>query len=160
MLKQILSAIGVLSILIVVAIEGGFTNLYGRSWFAPPSKNSQQQLEAKVIEGMNTAAQMINQQGPTMIDKETRIDRASVGPGAMFTYHHTFINYTSRDLDQNWLQTKLQPQVKKNVCANEKMKPTLQYGGIYVYSYVGSDKVKIGSFTIDRNDCGFPPIQP
>jgi hypothetical protein len=46
------------------------------------------------------------------------------------------------------------------VCANEKMKPSLQYGGIYVYSYAGSDKVEIARFEIDRDDCGLASVSP
>jgi hypothetical protein len=40
------------------------------------------------------------------------------------------------------------------------MKKSLQYGGIYVYSYYGKDAIEIARFEIDRNDCGFAAITP
>jgi hypothetical protein len=159
MLKKILSALGFLLILIAGAIGRDVGKHIGDA-ASRPSRLSPQQIEEKLIEGFTTAAQQINQQVPTMVDNDTRMDRASAGPGARLTYHYTFPKYTSRDIDQNWLLANLQPEVKKNVCANEKMKPSLQYGGIYVYSYAGSDKVEIARFEIDRDDCGLASVSP
>lgn len=162
MLRKILSILGFLVMLIVMLIAGiiikAIGKNIGKSVFAP-AKPITQQLETSMIEGFTTAAQQINQQGSMMVDKDTRMDRASVGPGARLTYHYTFPNYSSRDIDSNLLLANLRPAVKKNVCTNEKMKPSLQYGGIFAYAYSGSDKVEVARFEIDRNDCGFAKVQ-
>lgn len=153
MLKKILSALGFLVILIAGTIGGQFGKLIGQFVFAPTTKPSTQQIEAKSIEGFTIAAQQINQQTPIMVDKDTRLDRATVGPGVRLTYHYTFPNYTSRDIDPSWLQASLQPAVKESVCTNEKMKSSLQYGGIYVYAYSSNNGVEIARFEINKTDC-------
>ena len=53
------------------------------------------------------------------------------------------------------IQSNVLPSVRNSVCSSKEMKPSLQYGGKYTYSYSGKDGVLIGKFTIDRNDCGF-----
>jgi len=88
------------------------------------------------------------------------MDGASVGPGAMLTYHYTFPNYSSSDIDSGLIQSNVLPSVKSGVCSSKAMKPSLRYGGKYTYAYSGNDGVLIGKFTIDRNDCGFSAKSP
>jgi len=40
------------------------------------------------------------------------------------------------------------------------MKPSLQYGATYTYSYSGSDQKVIGAFQIKRKDCGYAAVTP
>jgi hypothetical protein len=124
----------------------------------PPKRDFENQdIESGLIEGFKQAAEKINQSTPTMVDSETRLDRATVGPGAALTYHYTFPNYTSDGVDGAWIKSQLRESVTSNVCKNETMKPALEYGGIYIYSYAGSDQNVIGSFQITRRDCGYGP---
>lgn len=124
------------------------------------SKPTEKEIMAKLTEGFEVAAKQINDSGPTMVDEETRMDGASVGPGALLTYHFSFLNYSSSDLDSGVIKTHIFPSVKMGVCLSHEMRPSLQYGGKYTYSYSGSDGVVIGEFTIDRNDCGLSAISP
>lgn len=157
--KKLLVALGLIAVLIAASISGQIGKEVGNAIF-PTSKLSPQEVENKLIEGLKKTANQYNQQLPMMIDQNTRIDKATVGPGPRAVYHHTFPKYTSRDVDANWLQTNLRPKILKKVCASKDMKKTLQYGGIFVYAYSGSDGVEITRFEIDRNDCGFPKISP
>lgn len=121
---------------------------------------NQKDVDKKIIEGFEKAAKEVNRTAPTMIDQDTRLDEVTVGPGARITYHYTYPKYSSKEIDSNWLQTNLRPVVIKNVCSNKKMKPSLQYGGIYVFSYSGNDGIEITNFQISREDCGFRHITP
>lgn len=121
---------------------------------------TQKEVDKKIIKGFTKAAKEVNRTAPTMIDKDTRLDRATVGPGAKATYHYSYPNYSSQEIDSNWLQTNLRPVVTKNVCSNKKMKPSIEYGGIYVFSYSGNDGIEISSFQISLDDCGFAHITP
>jgi hypothetical protein len=131
----------------------------GKAAFSP-SKPTEAEIIAKLAEGFEAAAKQINESAPTMVDEETRMDGASVGPGALLTYHYIFPNYSSNDVDSGLIQSNVLPYVKRGVCSSKEMKPSLQYGGKYTYSYSGNDGVLIGEFTIDRNDCGFSAISP
>lgn len=156
MWKKVLTALGFIGILIAASVGGQIGKEVGKAAMKP----SQQEVEAKLVEGFTKAANQYNQRLPMMVDQDTRLDKATVGPGPRAVYHHTFPKYTSRDIDANWLQTNLRPEVMRKVCASADMKKSLQYGGIYVYAYSGSDGVEITRFEIDRNDCGFPRITP
>lgn len=116
-----------------------------------------QDSERDLIEGFKQAVKEINQSTPTMVDSETRLDRATVGPGAVLTYHYTFPNYTSDELDSTQLETGIRDSVTSNVCKAEPMKLALDYGATYVYSYSGSDRTVIGSFKITQKDCDNEP---
>lgn len=163
MIKKLLSilgaVIGIIVVLIFAGVGGQVGKEVGRAAFSP-SKPTEKEIMTKLAEGFELAAKQINDSAPTMVDEETRMDRASVGPGALLTYHYTFPNYSSRDIESALIQTNVFPSVKKGVCSSKEMKPSLQYGGKYTYSYSGNDGVLIGEFTIDRHDCGFSAKSP
>jgi hypothetical protein len=158
-MKKLLSIFGFIAVLIAAAIGGGIGKEAGKAAFSP-SKPTQQQVEAKLYEGFNKAAEQANKRGPVMVDKDTRWDRSIAGPGARLTYYYSFPNYSSLDIKRDWLLTNLQPEVKKAVCGSQEMKLSLQYGGTYVYTYSGNDSIEIASFELNRNDCGLPQVSP
>jgi len=163
MIKKLLSILGTIIGLIVVLVFAGIGGQVGKevgkAAFSP-SKPTEKEIMATLAEGFEVAAKRINDSAPTMVDEETRMDGASAGPGALLTYHYTFPNYSSSDIDSGLIQSNVLPSVKSGVCSSKEMKPSLQYGGKYTYSYSGNDGVLIGEFTIDRNDCGFSAISP
>lgn len=159
MLKKVLSVLGFIAVLIAMATGGQIGKEVGKAAFTP-SKPSQKEIEAKLIEGFEKVAKQVNAGTPTMVDEDTRMDKATVGPGVRITYHYTFPKYSSIDVDSEWIISNLRPVVKSKVCASKEMKPSLQYGGVYSFSYSGSDGVRIAKFQVDRNDCGFPKITP
>ncbi|MBK8103478.1 MAG: hypothetical protein IPK30_09415 [Cellvibrionales bacterium] len=147
--------------LVVGMLLGNFTQYWtefekevGKAAMKPDS----QEAEAKIIEGFTNTANQYNQQLPMMIDQDTRLDKLTVGPGPRAVYHCTLPKYTSRDIDANWIQTKLRPDVTRKACASTDMKKTIQYGGIYVYAYSGNDGAEITRFEVGRNDCSFPTV--
>lgn len=155
MRNKILSILGIIIILIGSAIGGMIGKQCGKA-LVQFNSSSPQEIEQELIKGFETAARQINQNTPIMVDEVTRMDNATVGPGARVTYHCTFIKYSSDDIDLTKLHTNLRPIVKDRVCNNKDMKQSLQYGGIYTYTYYGNDGEFLSSFDIDRNDCGFP----
>jgi len=159
MQKKLLAALGFIALLIAVSIGGLIGKGTVKSIFSPP-KPSPQEVEATLIEGFTKTANQYNQKLPMMLDQDTRLDKVTVGPGPRVVYHHTFPNYTSKDIDVNWLQTNLKPEIMRKVCSSTDMKKSLQYGGIYVYAYYGSDGGEINRFEIGSNDCGFPRVPP
>lgn len=159
MSKKILSVLGFIAVVIAIAIGGQIGREVGKATFSP-SKPSSRDIEADLIEGFSIAAKELNQKCPMMLDEETRIDKVTVGPGARIVYHHTFPNYNSNEIDANLIRTNLRTEVMQKVCSNEKMKKSIEYGGIYVYSYYGKDAVEIAQFEIDRSDCGFTTTTP
>jgi hypothetical protein len=118
------------------------------------------EVESKLIESFELAAEQINGHVPKMIDNDTRLDKASVGPGPRLTYHYTLPNRKSGEVDADLMLSILKPDVATKVCGHEDMKTTLQYGGIYTYSYSGNDNVAILTFDIANQDCGPEKVTP
>ena len=131
-----------------MAIGGGVGKLVGREVGEnlASSKPAKADLEAVLIEAFRETADKVNAGLPTMVDEETRVDKATVGPGPRMVYHNTFVGYRSDEIDEDWIKTSLKAHVQGNVCASAGMKPSLQYGAIYTYAYYGTDGVKIGDF--------------
>lgn len=159
MWRTVLSVLGFIAILIAASIGGQIGKEVGKAAVSP-SKPSRQEVEEKLTEGFTNAANQFKQKLPMMVDQDTRLENVTVGPGPRIVYHHAFPKYTSRDIEANWLQTNLRPEVVRKICVSVDMKKSLQYGGIYVYAYSGSDGVEITRFEISNNDCGFPRITP
>lgn len=157
MIKKILWGLGVIAVLIAGSIGGQIGKEAGKTLMAS-SKPTQQEVEAKLIEGFKTAADQLKQKLPMMLDADTRLDNVSVGPGFRAVYYHSFPKYNSRDIDAIWLLTNFRPEVMGKVCANNEMKKSLQYGAIFGYVYSGNDGVEITRFEIKRDDCGLPKI--
>lgn len=161
MLKKLLGIIGsiatLFATLIAIGIGGDIGKIAGKAAFSS-SKPSPQEVEARLIEGFTQAVNQYKPMFPMMLDKETRLDNATVGPGPRLVYHYTFIDYTSGNIDANTLSSNFRAGVTRKVCASSNMKKPLQYGGIYVYAYSGNDGIEVGRIEIDRNDCGFSKL--
>lgn len=136
------------------AVIGGLLVISGAIGSFLPEQSHQLML----IEGLKIAAHKVNQKLPVMVDKETRLDKATVGPGVRFVFHFTLPNHSLRDIDANKLQEFLKPNIAQKDCADKDMKKYLQDGGIYEYAYSGNDGVEITRFDIDRTDCGLSRI--
>ncbi|HCG5954449.1 TPA: hypothetical protein NJ081_002904 [Vibrio parahaemolyticus] len=163
MVKKLYSIVGSIAGFIIVLAFVGIGGLVGKgagkAAFST-SKPTEKEIIAKLTEGFEIAAKQINDSSPIMVDEETRMDGASVGPGVLLTYHYTFPNYSSKDIDSGLIKSNVFPVVKEGVCASKEMKPSLQYGGRYAYSYSGNDGILIDEFIIDRNDCGLSANYP
>ncbi len=57
------------------------------------------------------AASDLNATLPMMVDKETRLDSSMGGPGMVFTYNYTLINYTKDQLNIEALKKELRPSI-------------------------------------------------
>ena len=159
MWKKVLSALGFIALLFLMAIGGGIGKIIGKSAGDSAFRSSgptPQQIEEKLIEGFNKAAEQSNRLGPRMVDEDTRWDTTAVGPGARVTYYYSFPNYSSQDITAVWLETNVKSVVKNGVCTSKDMKPSLQYGGTYVYVYRGNDGAEITRFTFSQHDCNLP----
>lgn len=154
MWKKILSVFGFIVVLIAASIGGQIGKEVGKTAFSS-SKPTQQQLEEKLLEGFAKAAEQTNARVPIMVDQDTQLDKSVAGPGARLTYFYSFPKYSSHDIERGWLLANLQPKVRNSVCGSKEMKPSLQYGGTYVYSYKGNDGVEIARFELSKNDCGY-----
>ena len=119
----------------------------------PGSKAQSTQPVDELAQGLKLAAEKINQRGAVMVDSETRWDSASFKSPHELTYHFTMINFSSRDLDTQWLTNNLAPIVRDQACKSGQLNSTLKLGARYNYAYSGNDGQEIGRFGLTRAHC-------
>lgn len=127
-------------------------NQAGASNFSS-TKAKRQQEKDDVNRALVLSAQLINKRGPTMIDSDTRLDRATVGLGERFIYHHTLVNHRSQEIDPTSLRKILLPSIRDFVCSNKDMALAMKYGVTYTYAYYDMDSLKITAIDIRKDNC-------
>ncbi len=83
---NLLKALGSILALVIIIAVGVIGIQLVREQFTTANPTPEE-LEAKVIEGFELAAKQLNAMTPLMVDEETRMENATVGPGAVMTYH-------------------------------------------------------------------------
>ncbi|MCC6714026.1 MAG: hypothetical protein IT496_02255 [Gammaproteobacteria bacterium] len=149
--EKIVAALGFIVILFAMGL-GGTIGKYIGNYIVPPAPTPQQ-IEEQLAQAFAKTVDEINRRGPTMVDPDTRLDGATVGPGARVTYHFTFPKYAARDIDVSALKQTFFPVVTKNVCSNKDMKPSIDYGATFVYAYKGNDGREIARVDITKSVC-------
>lgn len=146
--------------LILVALLMVFmmAGILWREMGQPPTDNRQAPgsggIEAQLIEGFTITAARVNEAAPFMVDDQTRLDGARVGPGPRITYSYTLTGFSSLEIDTGTISSEVKTVLARSTCSNEEIRPSLAHGGIYIYEYYGKDNVQIGSFEIDKQVCG------
>lgn len=112
-----------------------------------------EEIKKDLIQGLKKGADELNKSTPLMVDDETRLDSVTVGPGLSANYFYTFPKYNSNEIDLEFVVEELKKEVLSSICENLDMKPTLDHGGIFNYSYSGSDSKKIFNIKINKSDC-------
>ena len=107
-----------------------------------------------VEKSLALTAEKINQKTPTMSDAETRVDRATAGPGRQLTYHHTMINLDRKNANLAIFNGEFTNGLRAKICANPGMKPIFANGVTLVYSYRSRDGQQIGAVSVEPKHCG------
>lgn len=96
-------------------------------------------------EALLQSAVEMNRTLPMMVDKDTRLDATTAGPGRRFTYSYTLINHAVADLDVSVLQNGLRPSLIANYKSLPQMKEFRDANVELHYQY----KDKNGAFVAD-----------
>lgn len=125
-------------------VGGAVGNMAGKAVASP----------ADIEKSLAKAAAKANEKTPQMVDSSTRMDRVSSGPGRIFTYHHTMISMTKKDVNVDAFNGSFASGLRSRICATEGMRPLFANGVTLVYSYLDSDGLPIGVVNITPQNCG------
>ena len=156
MSRTISIILGFIAIAIAVAIAGGISNEIAREAARSMTKSeelSPKQISRVLEESLAIAAQQINEAGPVMLDANTRMDRASPGPGARISYHHTILGHSFLEIDRDQFHHALHGSIRANVCTSPDMAIALQHGATFAYVYADEDQVPITLVEVRQEDC-------
>ena len=120
------------------------------------SQSNQASIDRQIEESFRKSSQEQNRNLPMMVDEYTRLDTTVVGPGPRLTYLYTLPNHSPQELATQLDKTQLEQFVKNSVCTNKDMRPSLQFGATYVYTYRSSEGVEVARFAFNRQNCGLP----
>jgi hypothetical protein len=123
---------GVIVTAITVAIAIAIGSYVGQSFFSHPSIDQQ----------MQAAANDVNKVCPVMVDQETRLDNAIAGPGKLFTYNYTLINFSIDEIDTDIFSANIRTTMKNNIRTNPEMRVFRDNKITVAYAY----KDKAGNF--------------
>lgn len=90
---------------------------------------------------------------PQLVDAETLWYDMTVGPGPRANYFYCIYKYPAKEADQPLLASRIEPLLRKGVCANSNIKLALAKGAVYSYTYIGSDEVELVKLEFDRHSC-------
>jgi len=105
------------------------------------------------------AANNVTSNAPRMIDADTRLDGAFVGPGLTFTYLYTLPKVVS-PLQPGYFSSKLVPNIKKAGCASRQLQAFFEHEVVVVYKYRANDGTELGSVAMSKKLCPRKPLPP
>ena len=79
-----------------------------------------------------------------MIDKITRLERVTVGPGLLITYIYTLVNIEASEIDANKFKKNFIPNITNKVCSSSELIHFFENKvGVYL-EYRGRNNKRIG----------------
>lgn len=103
-------------------------------------------------EVLKAAADEVNKQAGSMIDKDTRLDSAS-GVNNTLRYNYTMVNVAAAEVDSQQFSNIIKPMLVGSTC--QQMKIFYSNGVKVVFSYKGKGGKSISTVTISPKDCGY-----
>jgi hypothetical protein len=97
----------------------------------------------------------LNKQVPKMVDKETRLDNVTPGPGRHFTYNYTFPNFDLREIEAVNFFPKMKKQLIDKVCQSEDMKLFFEQKITISYDYKDRNGIGVGKIDISATTCRY-----
>ena len=94
----------------------------------------------------------INESMPMTVDRDTRIDRVSSGPGNKITFHYSFTRLRISDFDRNEMIIGLRKQIIEGYKSNPNFKYLQDNDVTYEYSYLDVDGNYFTTITIAPDD--------
>jgi len=94
----------------------------------------------------------MNKNCPYMVDSDTRLDNAVPGAGKTIIYNYTLINFNRDDLDIEYFESVMKPQILNVVRTNPQMKTLRDNDITFVYNYKDKSAIHILSITCSPKD--------
>jgi uncharacterized RDD family membrane protein YckC len=105
---------------------------------------------------LQEAADSLNQNAPRMIDAQTRLDRAELGAGLVFTYEYTLVNQRIAGLAPESLerfQRQIRQRLNKLACEEHKLDSLLRLATAVKYVYRDRDGTTVATAVMTSADC-------
>jgi uncharacterized RDD family membrane protein YckC len=105
---------------------------------------------------LQEAADSLSQNAPRMIDAQTRLDRAELGAGLVFTYEYTLVDQRIAGLAPESLerfQRQIRQRLNKLACEEHKLDSLLRLATAVKYVYRDRDGTTVATAVMTSADC-------
>ena len=137
-----------LGIICTQAYERGYIDgdIFGRAQANAP---------AITIDKLTALSVKYNARLPMMMDKETRWDTSSAGPGLELKYYYTVVNYRADQINSSQIKQYQWQVTKEKVCSARELKTFWKNGVTLKYNYKGKDGRYVMDFAVTPEQCGY-----
>ncbi|OLU16837.1 MULTISPECIES: type II secretion system pilot lipoprotein GspS-beta [unclassified Pseudomonas] len=115
-----------------------------------------EKLAAEALESATKVAEatafMVNREAPNMVDDETRLEKAEAGPGALVTFHYTFINYDGDEFPEDAV-AEMRSDLMNHTCTDAELRKTLNGGLTYDYVYANNLGATVVTASVSADIC-------
>ena len=94
----------------------------------------------------------INKNCPFMIDSETRLDNTFGGAGKSIAYNYTLINLLKSDIDIDYFESLMKPQILNNIKTNPDLKLFRDNDVSFIYNYNDKSSARVTTIKFTPND--------
>lgn len=105
---------------------------------------------ADLASNLKKAADAVNQNVPTMLDSDTRLDKATTG-NKQLNYYYTLVNYSAAELDAGKFKDAMMSSLVQTSCS--QLKPFFSQGVAVEYHYNDKNGKKFTSIALTSKDC-------
>jgi hypothetical protein len=113
------------------------------------------QSATSVEQKLLKASTEYNKQLPSVMDRDTRADTTSVGPGRKFTFWFSIVSKRAVDIDKVQFNQNISPGIRRGVCSDPALRNFFKDGVTLTYLYRGNDGVYITEINVTPRDCGY-----
>lgn len=103
---------------------------------------------------LQITADTLNNNLPTMVDEELRLDKVSAD-GSKMIFNYTLVHFTAQTMGAKKLKSLMYEDIKTQVYTDKESKMMLKKGMLVDYVYKGKNKKHITTFAFDAKTCGY-----
>jgi len=129
--------------------------IFGRTLGKLIAKGLTTHSKADVEKAIVQITKEANQNLPITIDKLTRLDRITTGPGLRITFNNTLTTIPTLSIDSQKFEQIMKEQIKTEICRSNDVLPFLRNGVTLAFAYEGKDGGYVGMVSVLPQDCGF-----
>lgn len=112
-------------------------------------------MAGSVEEKLSRASKEYNKKLPSVMDRDTRADTTSVGPGLKLTFWFSIVSKSASDINKSQFYQNISPGIKRGVCSDPGLRNFFKDGITLTYLYRGNDGAYITEVNVTPRDCGY-----
>lgn len=108
---------------------------------------------AEVMEVLEAMSDSLHKEGFPIVDGNTSLIGAEVGPGLTFRYISSLPVNSVADFDKTYFDGPHTAKIRNDFCNKDGLRFLRENDVTIVHSYVGNDNIRLGEISVNAKDC-------